>query len=123
MFILDWLRTGVSWILVQWHQLLSALGMDPESGWTWVLSIIGLVIVIRIILIPLFVKQIKAQRNMQLIQPQIKEIQKSPYFASPMRLGQQGQAGSGRAGPSQAGPKFSAGPTTELHRSKTAHNM
>ena len=76
MFILDWLRTGVSWILVQWHQLLSALGMDPASGWTWVLSIIGLVIVIRIILIPLFVKQIKAQRNMQLIQPQIKEIQK-----------------------------------------------
>jgi YidC/Oxa1 family membrane protein insertase len=71
---LDWLRTAVSWILVQCHALLSTF-MDPASGWTWVLSIVGLVIVIRIILIPLFVKQIKAQRNMQLIQPQIKEIQ------------------------------------------------
>ena len=76
MFLLDWLRVGVSWILVQWHQLLSSIGMDPASGWTWVLSIVGLVIVIRILLIPLFVKQIKAQRNMQLIQPQMKEIQK-----------------------------------------------
>lgn len=75
MFILDWLRTGVSWILVQFHQLLSTF-MDPASGWTWALSIVGLVIVIRIILIPLFVKQIKAQRNLQLIQPQMKEIQK-----------------------------------------------
>ena len=75
MFILDWLKTGVSWILVQFHQLLSVF-MDPASGWTWAFSIVGLVIVIRIALIPLFVKQIKAQRGLQIIQPQIKEIQK-----------------------------------------------
>jgi YidC/Oxa1 family membrane protein insertase len=75
MFILDWLRTAVSWVLVQFHQLLSTF-MDSASGWTWALSIVGLVIVIRILLIPLFVKQIKAQRNLQIIQPQMKEIQK-----------------------------------------------
>ena len=75
MFILDWLRTGVSWVLVQFHTLLSNF-MDPSSGWTWAFSIVGLVIVIRILLIPLFVKQIKAQRNLQIIQPQMKEIQK-----------------------------------------------
>jgi YidC/Oxa1 family membrane protein insertase len=50
--------------------------MDPNSGWTWALSIVGLVLVIRILLIPLFVKQIKAQRGLQIIQPQMKEIQK-----------------------------------------------
>jgi len=76
MFILDWLKDGVSWILVQFHALFSALGLDPDSGWTWTFSIVGLVVVIRVLLIPLFVKQIKAQRNMQLIQPQMKEIQK-----------------------------------------------
>jgi YidC/Oxa1 family membrane protein insertase len=77
MFIFDWLKDGVSWILVQFHQLFSnILGMNPDSGWTWALSIVGLVIVIRIALIPLFVKQIKAQRGLQLIQPQMKEIQK-----------------------------------------------
>jgi len=75
-FILDWLKNAVSWILVQFHSLFTAIGLDPDSGWTWTFSIVGLVIVIRILLIPLFVKQIKAQRNLQLIQPQMKEIQK-----------------------------------------------
>jgi YidC/Oxa1 family membrane protein insertase len=76
LFIFDWLKDGVSWILVQFHQLLTFLGMNPDSGWTWTFSIVGLVVVIRILLIPLFVKQIKSQRNLQLIQPQMKEIQK-----------------------------------------------
>jgi YidC/Oxa1 family membrane protein insertase len=75
-FILDWLKDGVSFILVMFHGLFSALGMNPDSGWTWTFSIVGLVVVIRIALIPLFVKQIKSQRNLQLIQPQMKEIQK-----------------------------------------------
>ncbi len=75
MFILDWLQIAVSWVLVQFHTLLSNV-MDTNSGWTWAFSIVGLVIVIRILLIPLFVKQIKAQRNLQIIQPQMKEIQK-----------------------------------------------
>ena len=75
-FLFVWLKNAVSWILVQFHALFTAIGMDPAGGWTWTLSIVGLVIVIRILLIPLFVKQIKAQRNLQLIQPQMKEIQK-----------------------------------------------
>ena len=76
MFILDWLKIGVSWILVTFHGLLTTIGMPPGSGWTWAFAIVGLVVVIRIALIPLFVKQIKSQRNLQLIQPQMKEIQK-----------------------------------------------
>ncbi|MGL4174152.1 MAG: membrane protein insertase YidC [Actinomycetota bacterium] len=70
---LEW---GVAWVMVFFHSLLERIGMPADSGWTWGLSIIGLVIVIRIILIPLFVKQIKASRGLQLIQPQIQEIQK-----------------------------------------------
>ncbi|MEK9810243.1 MAG: hypothetical protein VW362_07325, partial [Candidatus Nanopelagicales bacterium] len=62
MFIIDWIGTGVSWVLVQFHSLFTFFGMNPASGWTWTFSIVGLVIVIRILLIPLFVKQIKAQR-------------------------------------------------------------
>ena len=74
MFILDWLRIAVSWILVQFHALLSPV-FGSTSGVAWTLSIVGLVLVIRITLIPLFVKQIKAQRNLQIIQPQMKAIQ------------------------------------------------
>jgi YidC/Oxa1 family membrane protein insertase len=74
-FILDWLRTAVSWVLVQFQSVFGSF-LDPAGGWSWVLSIVGLVVVIRILLIPVFVKQIKAQRGMQLIQPRIKEMQK-----------------------------------------------
>lgn len=74
MFLLDWLRIAVSWILVQFHAVFGSLFGDA-SGVAWALSIVGLVVVIRILLIPLFVKQIKTQRNLQILQPQIKEIQ------------------------------------------------
>lgn len=65
----------ISWVLVAWHNVWS-LVFPPDSGAAWVLSIVGLTLVIRAALIPLFVKQIKASRNMQLIQPQVKELQK-----------------------------------------------
>jgi YidC/Oxa1 family membrane protein insertase len=66
---------GVSGILLVWHRIFSTV-LHEDSGWTWALSIVGLTVTIRIILIPLFVKQIKSSRNMQLLQPQIKELQK-----------------------------------------------
>ena len=72
---LVWLETLVSWVLVSFHSLTSNV-FDADSGWAWGLAIVLLVILIRILLIPLFVKQIKSQRNLQIIQPQVKEIQK-----------------------------------------------
>jgi len=73
--ILKPLELVVAWIMVAWHTLLTNLGMPAASGWTWTLSIVGLVVVIRIAIIPLFVKQIKASRGLQLIQPEMKKIQ------------------------------------------------
>jgi YidC/Oxa1 family membrane protein insertase len=72
MFPFQWL---VSVIMVGFHEGLSSVGMPPASGWTWTLSIIGLVLVIRAALIPVFVRQIKAQRGMQLLQPDLKKLQ------------------------------------------------
>ncbi|MCC3289560.1 MULTISPECIES: membrane protein insertase YidC [unclassified Arthrobacter] len=65
----------VSWIMWVFHEGFVFLGMDAASGWTWTLSIIGLVIVIRAALIPVFVKQIKAQRGMQSLQPDLRKLQ------------------------------------------------
>jgi YidC/Oxa1 family membrane protein insertase len=73
--ILKPLEIAVAWIMVQFHSLLTAAGMDEASGWTWSLSIVGLTVVIRILLIPLFVKQINASRGLQLIQPELRKIQ------------------------------------------------
>ncbi|WP_029291091.1 membrane protein insertase YidC [Cellulomonas sp. HZM] len=66
----------VAWIMVMWHKLWTGVGLDPDGGLAWTLSIVGLVVVIRILLIPLFFKQIKASRGMQMLAPEMKEIQK-----------------------------------------------
>ena len=80
---MDWFDTilypimvAVAWIMVGVHDLLVAVGMSGGSGWAWVLSIVGLTIVIRILIIPLFFKQIKAARGMQLVQPEMQKLQK-----------------------------------------------
>jgi YidC/Oxa1 family membrane protein insertase len=65
---------AISAIWLAWHRLFDLLPIS--SGWSWTLAIVGLTITIRALLIPLFVKQIKSSRNMQLIQPKVKELQK-----------------------------------------------
>lgn len=78
----------VSGIMVGWHWVFEHLGLPADSGWTWLLTIIGLTVTIRALLIPLFVKQIKSSRNMQLLQPQVKELQKK-YGHDRERLAQE----------------------------------
>jgi YidC/Oxa1 family membrane protein insertase len=80
---------AISAVMVAFHTFFSSvLGLDPAGGAAWALSIIGLTLVIRAALIPLFVKQIKASRNMQLIQPKVKELQKK-YGHDRERLAQE----------------------------------
>ncbi|SEF14818.1 membrane protein insertase YidC [Jiangella alba] len=78
----------VSWIMIGWHWLFSELIGINHDGVNWALSIIGLVVVIRILLIPLFVRQIKSQRKMQILQPQLRELQKK-YKGDRERLQQE----------------------------------
>src|SRR4051812_36110321 len=79
--------------MARWHALWSFLFGDPPAesalaGFAWVLAIVFLVVTIRLILFPLFVKQIKSQRAMQELQPEIAKLRK--------------QYGSDRQGMSQA---------------------
>jgi YidC/Oxa1 family membrane protein insertase len=74
-YVLDPLYGFVSGVIVLIHKGLTPI-FGTDSGVTWTLSIMGLVVLIRIILIPLFVKQIKSQRALTALQPQMKEIQK-----------------------------------------------
>ena len=62
-------------ILVAFHTLWTSIGLYQGAGLTWVLSIVGLVLVIRAALIPIFVRQIKSQRRMLEVAPQLKKIQ------------------------------------------------
>ncbi|MDR1151972.1 MAG: membrane protein insertase YidC [Bifidobacteriaceae bacterium] len=68
MILVGWIMTGTHWLASQ--------VMDGDSGVAWVLSIVALVIVMRVAMIPLFVRQIKSSRGMQLIQPELQKLQR-----------------------------------------------
>ena len=87
MYPLYWV---VSVVLTGWHSLI-ANALPAASGWTWALSIVGLTLVVRAALIPLFVKQIKSSRNMQMLQPRVKDLQKK-YGHDRERLAQETMA-------------------------------
>ena len=85
--MLDWLYTAISTVMKWWHAVWSTF-LDPAGGLSWALAIMSLVVTIRLILFPLFVKQVKSQRAMQELQPEIAKLRK--------------QYGSDRQGMSQA---------------------
>ena len=55
------------------HDVLSG-PFGEEVAWGW--AIIGLTLIVRTLLLPLAIKQIRSMRGMQAIQPKVKEIQK-----------------------------------------------
>jgi YidC/Oxa1 family membrane protein insertase len=79
--LLDWLYTAISWVMEQWHSLWNWVFGDPTAesglaGLSWVLAIVFLVVTIRLLLFPLFVKQVKSQRAMQELQPELQKLRK-----------------------------------------------
>lgn len=74
MSVFDSLATPVAFVLEHIHNGVSTVFAD-DSGWAWGLSIVLLTVTVRILLFPLFVKQIKSQRRMQEIAPKVKELQ------------------------------------------------
>ena len=80
MDFLGTILTPIKWvieaILVAFHWFwTNIVSLDPSAGITWVLSNVGLVLVVRAALIPIFVRQIKSQRRMLEVAPQLKKIQ------------------------------------------------
>lgn len=75
---MGFIYSGISWILLTWHTAWNWILPDGKflgTNWEWILAVIFLVLTVRGVLFPVFVKQIKSQRAMQAIQPQIKALQ------------------------------------------------
>ncbi len=72
--MLDALASPVGYLLAYIHTGLSTF-LISSSGPAWALSIVLLTVTVRLLLFPLFVKQIRSQRAMQAIQPKVKELQ------------------------------------------------
>jgi len=85
--LLNPLADLVAWVIVHLHTGLGAL-FGPDTGLAWGLSIAILVILIRICLIPLFVKQVHAQRKMAQHAPQLAELRKK-YKNDKQRLNEE----------------------------------
>ena len=75
MGILNPFYEAVAWVLMRIHALLS-VPFGPASGWAWGLSIVFLVMVMRLIMVPLFVKQMHSQRKMAALAPQVAALRK-----------------------------------------------
>lgn len=69
------LKVAEAWVMVTIHKLLVAIGMSDGPGPAWVLSIVGLTVVVRVLIMPLFVKQIRSSRGMQAMQPELRALQ------------------------------------------------
>jgi YidC/Oxa1 family membrane protein insertase len=85
--ILNPLNDLVAWVIMRLHSVLGAV-FGPDSGWAWGLSIVFLVMLIRLCLVPLFVKQVNAQRKMAKHQPQLMELRKK-YKNDKQRLNEE----------------------------------
>ena len=87
MAILNPLADLVAWVIMRIHAVLGAL-FGPASGLAWGLTIVLLVVLIRVCLIPLFVKQVHAQRKMAQHAPHLAELRKK-YKGDKQRLNEE----------------------------------
>jgi YidC/Oxa1 family membrane protein insertase len=71
--VLDPLYRLVASAILMFHGIFTPI-FGYDNFFSWALAIVFLTITVRLLLFPLFVKQIKSQRTMQMMQPRIKEI-------------------------------------------------
>jgi YidC/Oxa1 family membrane protein insertase len=79
MSFLDWILWPIKWVvevvLVSFYNILTTIGLDPNSGIIWMLAIACLVILIRGLMIPLAMKQYRTQKKLVLLAPQLVAVQ------------------------------------------------
>jgi YidC/Oxa1 family membrane protein insertase len=73
--ILNPLYGAVAWVMAQIHAGLS-LFLPSTSGGAWFLTIVLLVVLMRLLLVPLFIKQMHSMRKMSALNPQLMELRK-----------------------------------------------
>lgn len=83
---MNFITQGLNWFFYLLHDGIRAIGVT--SSISWGLSIIIFTIIIRLILLPLNLKQMKSQNVMQEIQPEIKKIQEK-YKNDPQKAQQE----------------------------------
>ncbi len=78
---------AVAWLITHLFNAFSPI-FGLTSGVTWLLTIVVLVVLMRLILVPLFIKQMHTQRAMTALAPKITELRKK-YKGDRERLNQE----------------------------------
>jgi YidC/Oxa1 family membrane protein insertase len=73
--ILNPLFEAVAWVMMHIEAGLAHF-FGPTSGWTWGLAIVLLVVLMRLVMVPLFIKQRNSMQKMQSHMPQLAELRK-----------------------------------------------
>jgi YidC/Oxa1 family membrane protein insertase len=84
---LSWLYEAVAHVIIWIHQGYSTF-LNPDSGLTWALTIITLTVFMRVLIFPLFLKQMRSSRKMQVLAPKVAEIRKR-YKNDKQRMNQE----------------------------------
>ncbi|NRQ34325.1 membrane protein insertase YidC [Nonomuraea sp. NN258] len=84
---LSWLYEAVAFVIIWIHTGYSTF-LSPDSGLTWALTIITLTVFMRILIFPLFLKQMRSSRKMQELAPKVQELRKR-YKNDKQRMNQE----------------------------------
>ncbi len=85
--MLDPLYNLVARGVIVFHNILSPI-FGKHSFFSYAIAIAFIVIIVRIVIFPLFVRSVRAQRTMQMLQPRIKEIREK-YKNDKQRMNQE----------------------------------
>ena len=66
---------AIVWVWAKIHDLLVLVGFGSGAGIAWVISIVLLTLLVRALILPLFLRQIRSSRGMAAIQPEMQKIQ------------------------------------------------
>lgn len=84
---LNWLYTAVAWVITRIHMGYSIL-IPPDNGLNWALTIITLTVLMRLLIFPLFLKQMRSSKKMQELTPKVQELRKR-YKNDKQRMNQE----------------------------------
>lgn len=84
---LNWLYTAIAWVITHIHNFYS-LVLSPDNGLNWALTIITLTVLMRILIFPLFLKQMRSSKKMQELAPKVQDLRKR-YKNDKQRMNQE----------------------------------
>lgn len=84
---LNWLYTAIAQVITWIHQAYGTF-INPASGFNWALTIITLTVAMRLLIFPLFLKQMRSSKKMQELAPKVQELRKR-YKNDKQRMNQE----------------------------------